>query len=128
SSPPANPPSTRTATGTSAPLPSGALSAGVAAAEQVPAVEVVPTTVETDLDHVTGELVERRVELVELAGVRDAPSVGLLQRVAVHVRAVEHAPVHADPSVVRSGLAHVSCGAAQLQVCHTHVRESERAG
>src|SRR5205085_1957860 len=97
-----------------------ARSAGVTTAEQVPAVEVVPTTVETDLDHVTGELVERCVELVELAGVRDAPSVGLLQRVAVHVRDVANAPVPADRAVVGRGLAHVAGGAEQLRVCVTH--------
>jgi hypothetical protein len=99
----------------------------VTAAEQVPAVEVVPPAVETDLDDIAGELVERRVQLVELAGVRDATAVGLLQRVAVHVGDVAHALGPADRAVVRCGLAHVAGGAEQLRMGVAHVESRDRA-
>jgi len=99
----------------------------VAAAEQVPAVEVVPPAVETDLDDIASELVERGVELVELARVRDATAIGLLQGVAVHVRDVADALRLADRAVVRRGLAHVAGGAEQLRMCVAHVGSRDRA-
>jgi hypothetical protein len=99
----------------------------VTAPEEVAVVEVIPTAIEAHLDDVAGELLERRCELVELGGVRDAAAVGLLEGVAVHVGDEPHAVAPAHGAVVESALTDVAAGAQQLGMRVADVAKADRA-
>lgn len=96
------------------------------AAEEVTTVEVVPAAVEAHLDDVAGELLERRLELLELGCARDAAAVGLLE-VAVHVGHEPHAVASAHRAVVGSALTDIPAGAEEFGVGVTHVATADRA-
>jgi hypothetical protein len=99
----------------------------VAAAEELTPTEVVPRTVDTDLDHVAGELVDRRPELLELSRVADAPTVGLLEPVAVDVGDVADVAAAAHRTSVPGGLPDVTSGAEQIGMGIAHVVLLDRA-
>jgi hypothetical protein len=99
----------------------------VTSPEEVPPVEMVPAAVEAHLDHVARELVEGRVEPVELGGVRDGAAVGLLQRVAVRVGHEAHAVASAHRAVVGSLLADVATGPDELRMGVAHVTAADDA-
>src|SRR6202011_4591352 len=80
-------------------------SAGVAAAVQLVALQVVPVAVEADLDHVPGELLVGGVEALELGRRGDAAAVGPSQGVAVDVGDEAKARVPADRGLPGGGLA-----------------------
>jgi len=98
----------------------------VTAPEEIAAVQMVPAAVEAYLDDVAGELVERRRQLVELGGVRDAAPIGPLEGVSVHVGDEPDAVARAYGAVVRSALADVATGAEELGVGVADVAAADR--
>ena len=103
-------------------------SSGVAAAVQLAGAEVVPPAVGADLDDVAVELVVLRPQLLELAGIREAAAVRVLEPVAVDVGDVVEVAAGADRALdpARSPTlraARISSGCAS----HTSLRLRTRA-
>ena len=78
--------------------------------------QVVPATVETHLDDVSGELVVHGAELLQLAVVRDAAAVCLTQLLAVDVRHEPHIPCSAHRAVVGRDFADIAARPQELGV------------
>lgn len=89
-------------------------SAGVATTVELVALQVIPPTVETDLHDVPRELFVRGLELGELLGSRDAPTVGLAKCVAVDVRDEAQAGTAAHRAVTVLDVADVPTRPEQL--------------
>ena len=87
--------------------------------------QVVPATVEADLDDVAGELVVHGAELLELAVVGDAAAVGLTQLLAVDVRDEAHVPLAAHRAVVGRVFTDVAACPQQLGVRVTDVETGD---
>ena len=91
------------------------------AAVQLVALQVVPATVEADLDEVAGELLVRGFEARQLPLGGDATTVRLAQGVAVDVGHEPEALVATDRAVAGQRLADVAAGSQELGVRVAHV-------
>src|SRR6476646_359624 len=89
---------------------------GVSSPMELAGAEVVPPTVGADLDDVAVELVVLGPQLLELAGVREAAAVRVLEPVAVDGVDVVEVGAAADGALDLGPVPHVAGGPDQLRV------------
>jgi len=105
-----------------------ARSADVAAAVELVARQVVPPAVDAHLDHVPGELLVGRLELLELGRGADAAPVRAPERVAVDIGDEPEVRAPADRAVAPGRFTDVTTGPHELGMRVADVEAVEAAG